>query len=455
MNNDGIRIIQYLGSKINLLSDIDNCISGELEEGDVLIDLFAGTGVVSEYFKRKYNIISNDIQEYSYLMNLALMNNDIYDIIRKNSIDDLYNSDGYKENFKELSQIFELPLKEEEKILSDNYDEGLIKISESNLFYNNDNYNYNDYVNEIYINCMYVFSDKHLNQYKNDNELFPYCLFSTYYLNGYFSLRQCLEIDSLRYAIDQLSEKEYFNDALKQFYLSCLLHAISEVVSSVGKQFAQPLKLTKNGVKKDFAVRRCYTDKKKYIKYYMENMQEIFLKQFSKTDKISQVYNMDYKCLLNKLSKENQKIDAIYIDPPYTIDHYSRFYHIPETLIKYDYPDLEYRSYKGKKVLMNGRYRNDRFQSQFSIPSKAIIEFEDMIKKTTEFNTKLFLSYSDHDDIKNTRKRSVPKKVLLEILEKYYRDVKVHKLDHEYRKLNKKSSNKEVIEDSELLIICK
>ena len=67
-------------------------------------------------------------------------------------------------------------------------------------------------------------------------------------------------------------------------------------------------------------------------------------------------------------------VDLVYIDPPYTNAHYSRFYHILETLVNYDYPELEFF----------GRYRNDRFQSSFCIKSEATQEFEYMIGTCAE-----------------------------------------------------------------------
>ena len=79
------------------------------------------------------------------------------------------------------------------------------------------------------------------------------------------------------------------------------------------------------------------------------------------------------------------KVDVIYIDPPYTNAHYSRFYHILETLVKYDYPDTEY----------HGRYRTDRYQSPFGIKSKAHDEFDTMISLCRTARKSLVISYSD------------------------------------------------------------
>ena len=67
--------MRYLGSKIKLLSAIEDVISENEIEGDTFADLFAGTGCVGDYFKDRYKIISNDFLYYSYVMNNAKLMN--------------------------------------------------------------------------------------------------------------------------------------------------------------------------------------------------------------------------------------------------------------------------------------------------------------------------------------------------------------------------------------------
>lgn len=67
--------MRYLGSKIKLLSAIEEVIVENEIEGDTFADLFAGTGCVGDYFKDRYQIISNDFLYYSYVMNNARLMN--------------------------------------------------------------------------------------------------------------------------------------------------------------------------------------------------------------------------------------------------------------------------------------------------------------------------------------------------------------------------------------------
>lgn len=67
--------MRYLGSKIKLLSAIEQVIQENEIEGNSFADLFAGTGCVGDHFKDRYQIISNDFLYYSYVMNNAKLYN--------------------------------------------------------------------------------------------------------------------------------------------------------------------------------------------------------------------------------------------------------------------------------------------------------------------------------------------------------------------------------------------
>lgn len=68
--------MRYLGSKIKLLSSIEEVIKENGIEGENFADLFAGTGCVGDFFKDRYKIISNDFLYYSFVMNNAKLKND-------------------------------------------------------------------------------------------------------------------------------------------------------------------------------------------------------------------------------------------------------------------------------------------------------------------------------------------------------------------------------------------
>lgn len=72
--------MNYIGSKYSLLEflrdTIGNVTGYENGEGHTFADLFAGTGVVGAAYKEMgYQVISNDIQYYSYVLNKHLIEN--------------------------------------------------------------------------------------------------------------------------------------------------------------------------------------------------------------------------------------------------------------------------------------------------------------------------------------------------------------------------------------------
>jgi adenine-specific DNA-methyltransferase len=69
--------MNYIGSKLSLLEFLNDSINKVVDKKcTTFCDLFAGTGSVGSYFKRKgYKIIANDIQYYSYVLNRHYIGN--------------------------------------------------------------------------------------------------------------------------------------------------------------------------------------------------------------------------------------------------------------------------------------------------------------------------------------------------------------------------------------------
>ena len=69
--------MNYIGSKYSLLPFLDESITQvAASAGNVFCDLFAGTGAVGSHFKKKgYQVIANDVQYYSYVLNRHYIGN--------------------------------------------------------------------------------------------------------------------------------------------------------------------------------------------------------------------------------------------------------------------------------------------------------------------------------------------------------------------------------------------
>ncbi len=68
--------MRYIGSKVNLLTNIESCISENIKTPQAsFCDIFSGTAVVARHFKSQYQIISNDSLYFSYVIQKAYVEN--------------------------------------------------------------------------------------------------------------------------------------------------------------------------------------------------------------------------------------------------------------------------------------------------------------------------------------------------------------------------------------------
>lgn len=220
--------------------------------------------------------------------------------------------------------------------------------------------------------------------YKKNLETKEYDFFFKTYSDTYFSDKQCLDIDSARYAI----EKNSFG-AKKALYLTALMGAMCKVQSTPGhfaqfmpKEHKRIIPLRAMSVWDEFVL-KCgdflhITDNKK------QNL----------------VFCLDYKELLsNGLAAEAK---TFYLDSPYSGEQYSRFYHILETLVKYDSPSVAHKA----------KYRCDRFMSDFCYKGRVKEEFENIISYCQKNGSNLVISYSNKGVISCGE--------LFELCKKYY-----------------------------------
>jgi adenine-specific DNA-methyltransferase len=201
----------------------------------------------------------------------------------------------------------------------------------------------------------------------------PYALFSMYYASAYFGIRQAMEIDSLRYAIDRAP------DGHSDFYLYALIQACSHCAAAPG-HFAQHL------------VPR---DKANTLYIARMRRRSVLARFWAALKSISvprcldragnRVYREDATDFVRGLAVEAPAdVDlVIYADPPYSKAQYSRYYHVLETLVLYDYPDAT-----GK-----GRYRDGRFQTDFSRVAQVDAAMDDFVGAAATTGASLYLSY--------------------------------------------------------------
>ncbi len=327
-----IQMVRYMGNKRNILSHVISAIMKIHDPEKIFCDLMAGTHSISYAIKTLKNhqigIISNDSQICSFIIGKALIENNTLSTIEIEDAKKDLNSNFYKNS---------LALKSKWK------DEFIKK---------------NQYRTHNKINLAQQFFHKE-----------PYCLFTFYFANIFFSLNQCNEIDSFRYAIEKIDDP-----IKKNIYLACLIYAVSYGSSSFG-HFAQPRKVTSE-------VRRIR--KRSIYELFFRKLKNL---KINLNNKLNKCFNKDYKELFldRDFLSMVENIGTIYLDPPYSPANYSRFYHVLETLIKYDYPNNEYK----------GLYRHNRFLSTFCKKTKVIESFEEVINFSFGIKANLVISYSN------------------------------------------------------------
>jgi hypothetical protein len=91
----------------------------------------------------------------------------------------------------------------------------------------------------------------------------------------------------------------------------------------------------------------------------------------------------------NKTASTLSKTDLVFIDPPYSGVHYSRFYHVLETLARGGCGD----------VTGVGRYPAAEFRprSRYSMKTEAALALDELLERLSECQATAILTFPDHD----------------------------------------------------------
>lgn len=430
------RTLNYLGSKLRLLDFIEEQVCRITPANAGVCDLFAGSGCVSYRLSSRFPITTCDIQHYSKVICDALLlkhnlsEDDITSFLEK--VEQSFNSSILPSSFKPLIELEETAIQEKNlNVLASIIEKGSIEVfriehNESLLS------THQEYV---------------INKLTNAGILSQKSLLSRFYGGVYFSYKQAVALDIILSTI-----QDSFLGDNKSIFLAALLSTASDIVDTVGKHFAQPIKVrdSKGSIKtlvynkaiKDKTINALELYKSWLWKYYA----------LPKSDFKHQCLQGDY---MNCLSNLSDNIRTVYADPPYTRDHYSRFYHVLETISLGDTPEISTIVKNGQTKISNGIYRKDRHQSPFCIRSLAPKAFDEMFHAVASSNRSLILSYSPYDETKKTHPRVVTMNQLILWANNHFNHVEVMSAGHfTHNKLNSKVHHLHSSDEAEVLIIC-
>lgn len=432
------RTVHYLGSKLRILDFIKKVVDELDPDKSGVCDLFSGSGSVSQHLSSERKILSIDIQQYSNIICSALLN-PIQDEFIDSFVERVESSGKLEANTNSFKNIISL-------------EEGLIKQKTSTDLETVCNFIENCSLYSALLS-MPEFASMQLRKslklaIKSVEEASDNKFLAVKYFGGlYFSYKQACHLDAILECINE-SDKKYQN-----ILMAALLSTASDIVNTVGKQFAQPVRpRNKNGEPKQGLVKQLSKDRHLDVL----TIYQIWLKKYSERPvkrTNHEVVKLDYKDALDRL---DSSIGVVYADPPYTRDHYSRFYHGLETLCLGDHPIVSKTNIGGTSRLSRGMYREDRHQSEFCIKSKAPKAFKTLFKKVSESNKILLLSYSPYDKSKGAHPRVVELEYLESLASQYFKKVEVRspgKFTHS--KLNRSDLHLQSEDISEVLLVCR
>lgn len=412
-----IQTLQYLGNKSRIIDYVCTPML-QFQNVTTIVDLFAGTGSIGYAMKDYKSIVSNDLEYYSFIVNQAILNGCLFSSQEKQNF---YYT--IKKNFLRLSKLLKAPIELEKKYFRGSDMDGYKAFCDETPSI------FNSQTNSIVgMEPLWEFVNDIVPGVGPTSNCLP-CLFVTYYANAYFGIRQCIEIDAICSAIRQQRDLR-----VQYVLLTALMSALSKTASTT-THFAQYLKINSfsgfgNIVSKRSA--SIITLFKRQL-YYLERKG-----LFNCSAPCERCFNMDYVDLLDRLNMNENFL--VYADPPYFKEHYSRYYHILNTLCLYDYPipDINPQT----KKLSVGRYRSNRNVSPFGKKAKALSAFRFLLEKCSIANTPLFISYADDSivDIESLYKLAC-----------HYYEVEMKKIQLNHSKQGRDSVSKV----NEMLLICK
>lgn len=429
------RTLNYLGSKLRLLDFIMDNVRCVTPDGAGVCDLFAGSGCVAYRMSSSFPVTACDIQQYSMTICDALLGNSKIPAI---PVENLIAS-SRRSPIKELESIFRPLIDIENRAIED---KNITVLADIVDFGSLEAYRAGRMKSSV--------SDAQRIVLKaiDSSGLSPRDTFiSRHYGGVYFSYRQAVAIDMLLSTIRQIDSAPE-----RTVLLASLMSTASDIVDTVGKHFAQPIKTRdRKGKLKTLVYSKAVKDKTIDV----EDVYKAWVAAYSTLPR-GPFHNKticgDYaKCLVSL----PENVSTVYADPPYTRDHYSRFYHVLETIAIGDEPVISTVKIHGSTHLSNGLYRADRHQSPFCIKSKGPDAFDSLFRLTASRGCNLLLSYSPYDETKKTHPRVVTMSQLRTWAGKYFRNVDLVSAGHfVHNKLNSIEHKLESSGEAEMLIVC-
>ena len=337
----------YMGAKRALGGFIVESIASILGEEGHVVDLMCGSGSVSGACARYWPTLASDSQRFCTLL-AHIQGGGFSRQKARELLDEILPK--AQSHATDVAGTLDTFLSQEDALLHDPAGPDLLK---RYLSFHQSFPTYPDVVRAWPL-------IENVEERKKDPSCYPYILFTAYFANSFLGLRQAVEVDSLRFAIDQLS-----SEAKQRWALGALVASVSRLATTYGGHFAQPL--VRNWENVTLSKLRQILQKRIYSVIHEFSVRLMDLAK--ETETVSHPVHIlpgPWQHALRELDEHSIAGPVVvYLDPPYKREEYSRYYHPLETLVTYRYP---YAEGKGKTP---SKKHGERFRSEFFTRSKV------------------------------------------------------------------------------------
>lgn len=413
----------YMGSKKKLIGFLIEAMYMNITDNTVFLDLMCGSGVVSNALSLFGDVYASDAQRFCQL--LAGIQGAGFSLERAKKVLSKIHINYMNNLLKLQNEFIDVYDKEVEIFHIDQSDNNIVYLYNKYIEYIQSSPNYSDtFPNEASV-------EEYIVRRRKDHSVFPYCLFTLYFSNIYFGFEQCMELDSIRYAIDKLEvevyENDVENDIERRWALGCLEVAVSAVGSGYAGHFAQPLSITPKNIIRILNERQ----KSVWLEFSTIFLEWAKLSEGRGDNRLYPIRTISgpWKNALLQIKDKQLNELIVYLDAPYKRETYSRYYHVLETMALYDYPMSQNK----------GRIRSieERAKTEFSTRNKDTIEkvLTEIIKNILEVGATCVWSYS------NNATGSIINIVNC-ISEEFDCKINIYGIEHQYAKQGKKTNRK-------------
>lgn len=331
---------------------VDTCQPGPF------LDAFAGMCSVGSEIGPSRPVWSNDFQAFSNLVATALFCSRKWPPSREEA--SLALMENYQANFRKLAMLHGQRLERESRAL--------------------------DALDHCELHLLFEESLT-ADTYPMPSSEQPYDLFTQRYSCTYFSVAQAMELDSIRYAVDAALRDQLIGMDEQRWLLLAMATGMNRCTTSTG-HFAQPLAPKAGNISRVAKQRG-----RSVLSATLDALADLRPIGSARWRNRNKVFSGGAIDLLRSFGTALGKPAVIYADPPYTDDQYSRYYHLYETLVLYDYPICTGR----------GRYRGDRAVSDFCLPTKVYDAVNRLIEGAANLGADIVLSYPDEGLLKDSQ----------------------------------------------------